>query len=694
MARLDKTLADYIAIAISPVLIMLMVGSLLYFLVAVGGVGSYWVLGWFTMAIVLIARISMDEETHERAIIYGGLLALAVWTVLGGGLATVILLGLAWWAAHQLTWDCTLIDEDQDSSGRGLFEIVRRRRRKKPADAVDADNNKDAEPEGVTARVDEMRAEAHPRRSPKKKPHAPGVWILYFSLAALPVFGLGQGFVPAGDVERRRWTFELFCVYVASGLSLLVTTSFLGLRRYLRQRGVTMPVDVAGVWVTLGAAMIVVLLFVAALLPRPAAEYAISQFPVHFSLPPQPSTSQPFGDQKAGENPSEDQRGVEGREEQGAPSQTASPEASQRPGESGQSPSGEQAGKQPGGDSGKGAGQEPGQKSSKEPGKEPGEEPGRESGQESSQNPPEKSGADKLGEQPPAEREDDRKGTARPSSREQSAEPSNRGDSRPDESQPDGRRRESSTPAAQGSQAARDVRPREPSEEKSAAPPAKKRVSSARPSPKPRSPRIRLPQVSLSIGGFLKLILYAVVLGAVGYWAWKNWDRVRAAIQRFVRELREFWARLFGRKDQGAWELVEDEASKQPRLRPFSDYADPFASGLARRSPPEQVVRYTFEALEAWARENGCARDPDQTPREFARQIARHEASLSPGAKTLASLYSHVAYASGRPTAESIRPLAEFWQRLRVAEIPRAPSPSPLAAAAATPKSPLPPGEG
>ncbi len=72
------------------------------------------------------------------------------------------------------------------------------------------------------------------RRSRGK--HTPGVWVLYFSLAALPLFGIGQHWVPAADVGRRRYVFSLLLVYVASALALLVTTSFLGLRRYLRQR--------------------------------------------------------------------------------------------------------------------------------------------------------------------------------------------------------------------------------------------------------------------------------------------------------------------------------------------------------------------------------------------------------------------------------------------------------------------------
>ena len=48
-------------------------------------------------------------------------------------------------------------------------------------------------------------------------------------------------------MERRRWAFQLLCVYVASGLGLLLTTSFLGLRRYLRRRGVEIQDDITKV---------------------------------------------------------------------------------------------------------------------------------------------------------------------------------------------------------------------------------------------------------------------------------------------------------------------------------------------------------------------------------------------------------------------------------------------------------------
>ena len=77
-------------------------------------------------------------------------------------------------------------------------------------------------------------------------------------------------------LDSRRSAFWLLCIYVASGLGLLVTTSFLGLRRYLRQRRLEMPLEMAGVWLSLGAAMIVALLVVCTLLPRPNAEYSVT----------------------------------------------------------------------------------------------------------------------------------------------------------------------------------------------------------------------------------------------------------------------------------------------------------------------------------------------------------------------------------------------------------------------------------
>jgi hypothetical protein len=95
------------------------------------------------------------------------------------------------------------------------------------------------------------------------------VWVLYVALGALPVFGIGQWTLPLADTEARLWGFTLAVIFVASSLCLLLTSSFLGLRRYLRQRSLQMPASMARSWMSLGAAVLAGVLLLALFLPRP-----------------------------------------------------------------------------------------------------------------------------------------------------------------------------------------------------------------------------------------------------------------------------------------------------------------------------------------------------------------------------------------------------------------------------------------
>ena len=115
-------------------------------------------------------------------------------------------------------------------------------------------------------------------REERKKKRVLGGWVVYFSLAALPLFGLGEALIPAEDAERRQFAFWLMSAYVGCGLGLLATTCFLGLRRYLRQRRLQMPMAMTAAWLTAGAALILGLLLIGALLPRPRPEYSLFTF--------------------------------------------------------------------------------------------------------------------------------------------------------------------------------------------------------------------------------------------------------------------------------------------------------------------------------------------------------------------------------------------------------------------------------
>src|SRR5437899_11629184 len=80
-----QTLADYVTIALSPLLIMALVGSLVFFLLEILYVGQYsgrlqWTLFFFVFAMVLIARIALVQRIDDAGV-YG--FALGAVVVLG-----------------------------------------------------------------------------------------------------------------------------------------------------------------------------------------------------------------------------------------------------------------------------------------------------------------------------------------------------------------------------------------------------------------------------------------------------------------------------------------------------------------------------------------------------------------------------------------------------------------------------------
>ena len=315
--RLHKTLVDYLVIAISPAMIMAMVGSLVFFLIEVFYQGNYhgrlqYIVALFVVGAVLIGRISI-EDGRERAALFAvplgiaALMAIQKFVEFQGEmlgrvsfLINCALLGIVWWSADKLTWDCTLIDESEEDSGEGLLESAGLERSGKASQALlqaegqvsDETPIASAGPE-VTQSFWRSRWERFAER--RRRPHAPGVWVIYFSLAALPLFGIGQMFVSSGDSSTRQYAFQLLVVYTASGLGLLMTTSFLGLRRYLRQRGEEMPIGMISLWLTIGSVLLVGVMIAAMLVPRPNAEYAVSELPFRVGSPDQTSSRHGMG---------------------------------------------------------------------------------------------------------------------------------------------------------------------------------------------------------------------------------------------------------------------------------------------------------------------------------------------------------------------------------------------------------------
>jgi hypothetical protein len=620
------TEADYVAIAVSPALVMALVGSLVFFLIEVLYVGNYegrlnYVFALFVFATVLIARIAI-EFGSERAAMFS--LPLGILTFLAlmrfvqhpgpfSWLINLVLLAVVWWCAHNLTWDCTLIDDNEDASGEGLLGQV-------GLDSMDI-----GEGASSNAAGNELFADGGKSAPDKpswwsrligasKGPHTPGLRVLYFSLAALPLFGIGQHWIPPTDVGRRRYAFGLLAVYVAAALCLLVTTSFLGLRRYLRQRRVEMPAPMAATWVSLGAVLILLVMFTAALIPRPGAEYSISQAPWQAGSPDVNSSTRYSVGNEGTNDPTATDRVTSDNQDAPLGNDTGGKQDSSVTGESADETLSE-----------KGAEGKSKQSSATKP----------------SDSPSDSSDIDGNPQQ-------------RPSSDQSEAD----ADAKRDQAQS-----EDTAPAEQ---------PAGDADESVAENAADQNASAAGESSMRKmfdhtdvsSPAQLVQALSSSLGNILKLLFYVAIAAFVCYFAWKRRGAIARAFAEMLQQLREFLARLFGRG--AAVGSEQDSVSTSgPRRRTFAEFSDPFSTGRHRNIPPVELVRYTFEAFEAWAGDRGRPRTPDQTPQELVRGALAPQTPMYAQARQLVQLYSEAAYASATITREAASSLQPLWHLMR-----------------------------
>ncbi len=614
--RPNQTVADYVALVVSPALIMGLIASLAFFLIEIfyRADGEWkgrlqYILFFFIFGAVLVARISMTGEIAARAKFYGPVLALVTYLGLqtfveypeGSGLkelsffVNMLLVGVVWWCAHRITWDCTNIDEETDVNSEGLLHAAGLEEAQQPGADKDAAEESDKPEEKKLGWV----ARWQRYRDARNKKRTLGVWVVYFSMAALPIFGLGQSLIPLTSPGRRQFAFWLMTVYVACGLGLLMTTCFLGLRRYLRQRRLQMPAAMTGTWLTVGGGLIAVLLLMGALLPRPYAEYPLLDV---------------FRTSSAKRKASEYAM-------KGGPTG----EGKGRPGEMKHDPKGRPVqGKEPG-KGGEGKGEE----GKGEPGK---GEPGKgETGK----------GEEAKGEEAKGEPGKGEKGEKSGGKEGDKAE---QGD---------------------GAKGPKDA------ENKSGE--SKSGGSSSR----DRQALQRVSQVLGKVAPVLKWIVFGVLAlafaffvlrGGLGFLAnFTDWAK------RLLEAWRNFWANLFGGKEEKAGEARggEEEGEARARQVPFADFPNPFDSGAAKGMKAQELVRYTFAALEAWARERGLGRQTGETAQEFAGRVGGEAPALEEDVRRLETLYATAAYSRGAMPCNTAEVVRQFWERLeRVAEQP------------------------
>lgn len=598
------TAGDVVVTALSPILIMGLVGSLVFFLAEVFYAGRYegrllYTLFFFVAGAVLVGRVAVVVD-RARAWIYGAALALVTLVALRTwveypedspmapfkDLINMVLVGVVWWSSNRLVRDCTFIDEKRRGSGKGLLAAAGWEQRPGVRPDVVEDIQEDErryEPgwRGWFGRFDQWQ------KSRSKKPHTPGLTVVYFSLAALPIFGLGQSLIPVDEPARRAFTFRLAAAYVGSGLGLLLTTSFLGLRRYLRQRKMKMPISMTATWMGLGAVLIAVFLAIGAFLPRPFSESPIWN-PSRAVMNERNASRYAFNRDSGGKG--------EGR-------------------------SGEKAVKGDGKDVGKGG--EPGAKgksgdaksgSSEKKGENSG---GKEKSDGSKSGGKDKSGGDesKQGNEQKNKDETERKESGREASNEQK-EASKTGKDSADKSQ-----------------------------------------SSS------------LGTAMSKVAEVLKWIVFAALGLIVLFVVFRHGLQFLANFMPWARNLLaaiDAWLKgLFGRREPRVKESKANETVPPVEARaPFAAYANPFTDGTSEGRSPEDLVRYSFQAFEAWAGDQDLPRPADETPLEFAARIGDQFVWLRPDSRKLALLVARMSYAQGNLPANCKVTLEQFWDRL------------------------------
>ena len=659
---------DFLLAAIAPVFIIGMIGSLVYFIIIVCYEGPFtarlmWILGLYTVAAVLIARIAI-EQSRQLAFTYMFALGAATLFVtpqfmtISGPLAVFslpILIGLLVMVAvlaDRITFDCTSMNEQQQSIGVGLLQSLGLVKSDRKAASPNATSKTKADAEDETKSPDAKVA----RRSSQRK-HNPGVWVLYFALLALPLFGLGQ-LVIKSPLDRR-WAFTYLFVYLLSSLFLLVLISLLSLRKYLRERGVPMETAFAIRWLVVGMSSVFVVLFLLSMLPIPGNSLLSMDLPFHFtSRDDLKANKWGWGKEGVpGEGP-EIGKGEEGRDpgdngdNQGQPNDQDQNDANKGQVKPGDKPNGNAEGKS---DSKNGS-----QQGESEGGKEQGgkEQAGKKQGDP--QGSDKQQGGKDQGDKRQVEAED---GHQPEPSKSQDNDPSKQ-----DKVKNEKREREKNAEPAPKENDPPQAPKREPPQGDKPPPQEQKGGNQPKPdkAPEPPPPQNLSMSVQWNLPALVQWLVMLVLLAVAVVFGIKY----RRELIQAMRDFRDWVNHLFGRKKTSlipADHVIEGATTIADRYPPFSSFANPFQSGSGWSR--EQMVRHMYSAILSWGYERRVVRTEEETPEEFIRRLSRRFPEQLESLSMLGRFYNRIAYARGTISTSEIKPMVELWKWLVAAKL-------------------------
>jgi hypothetical protein len=90
-------------------------------------------------------------------------------------------------------------------------------------------------------------------------------------------------------------------------------------------------------------------------------------------------------------------------------------------------------------------------------------------------------------------------------------------------------------------------------------------------------------------------------------------------------------------------------------------FKNPFLTGGDRLWPQEELIIYSYDALQSWVMEQDARNGSPQTPREFCRQLGEEMPEAANALGHLALVYGHVAYGGSVPGNYDPEHLRLLW---------------------------------
>lgn len=165
--------------------------------------------------------------------------------------------------------------------------------------------------------------------------------------------------------------------------------------------------------------------------------------------------------------------------------------------------------------------------------------------------------------------------------------------------------------------------------------------------------------MAASLYPWIKALFYLAAAICAGWLLYRYRVVILAVIRSLWTAIRNFIAALFGLFKPSATVLPATATARE--VKPFRTFKNPFLTGGDQIWPPEQLIVYSYDALQSWALESEALQGTPQTPREFCRQLAEELPAAAEALEHLAYLYGHVAYGASVPGNFNQEHLRLLW---------------------------------